>query len=460
MCWKWALIGGGPSNNRFFPGNGAFRLLRGTVASWRHPPFPTFGQRLMGLTSLFLKLGIALGLGLLVGIEREHVSKRLGGIRTFPMVTILGALSALLAQFFGGWMVAAGLIVLGGLIVMGNLGEMSDGTLRPGLTTEVAMLLMFTIGAYLMVGSRELAVALGSGVAILLHFKGQLHGLAKRLGENDLKAMMQFALISFIILPVLPDRTYGPYAVLNPRTTWLMVVLIVGIGLTGYVAYKFFGSKAGLVLGGILGGLVSSTATTVSYARRTAETPALAGVAAVVIGTASTILYIRILVEIATVAPGFLRAAAPPIIAIGLLLALGTLGLWFWVRRERDTVPAQQNPSEIKSAIIFGLIYAAVIFTVAAVKETFGGRGLFVVAILSGLTDVDAITLSVSQLVHSERLSASDGWRLIVSASLSNLAFKGGIASVLAGKALLRRIVVPFSAVLIGGIAILILWPS
>jgi uncharacterized membrane protein (DUF4010 family) len=193
------------------------------------------------------------------------------------MITILGALSALLAQSLGVWVLAAALVSVSSLIVMGNLLETREGPVRPGLTTEIAMLLMFGVGAYLMVGSREVAVAIGSGVAILLHLKGELHGVAKKLGANDLKAMMQFALISFIILPILPDRTFGPYGVFNPRNTWFMVVLIVGISLSGYIAYKIFGAKVGLVLGGVLGGLISSTATSVSYARRSAVQPALAG---------------------------------------------------------------------------------------------------------------------------------------------------------------------------------------
>ncbi len=415
----------------------------------------------MELPSLFFKLAIAVGLGLLVGIEREHHATKLGGIRTFPMVTVLGSLSALLAQSYGGWIIAAGLLALSTLIIMGNLAEVRNGSWHQGLTTEVAMLLMFGVGAYLIVGSREVAIAVGSGVAILLHFKGPLHGIVQKLGENDLKAMMQFALISFIVLPILPDRTFGPYAVFNPRSTWLMVVLIVGISLTGYISYKIFGARAGLVLGGILGGLISSTATSVSYARRTATNPTLSGVGAMVIGTASTILYLRILVEIAAVAPRFLATAGPPVLTLGLLLAISSLVLWSRSRLEQDvTLPSQENPSEIRSALVFGLIYAVVLFTVAAVKQSFDGRGLFVVALLSGLTDVDAITLSVSQLVNSERLSGSEGWRLIVAASLSNLAFKGAIVAVLGDRSLVRRLFPAFSLVLVGGIAILFLWPG
>lgn len=413
----------------------------------------------MELTSIFFKLAIALGLGLLVGIEREHVANRLGGIRTFPMVTILGALCALLAQSTGIWILAAGIISVSGLIVMGNFIEVREGNPNPGLTTEIAMLLMFGVGAYLMVGSREVAVAIGSGVAILLHLKGELHGVTKKLGESDLRAMMQFALISFIILPILPDRTYGPYAVFNPRNTWFMVVLIVGISLTGYIAYKLFGASVGVVLGGVLGGLISSTATSVSYARRSAVQPLLSNVGAVVIAIASTMLFFRLLVEITTVAPRFLVHAGPPLLTLGLLLGAASLVLWLRSRKEQDTPPEQGNPSELRTAIIFGLVYAAVLFAVAAVKDLFGGRGLFVVAVVSGLTDVDAITLSVSQLVNTDRLAGSEGWRLIVAATLSNLVFKGAIVAFLGDRGLFRRIILPFAVVLTAGLGILFFWP-
>lgn len=414
----------------------------------------------MELSSIFFRLAIALGLGLLVGLQREHTANPLGGVRTFPMVTIFGALCALLAPSFGGWMIAAGLIAMAVIIVVGNLAQLPGGGITPGITTEVAMLLMFGVGAYLIGGRLEVAFAVGSGVAILLQFKGELHGIANKLGEDDLKAIMQFALISFIILPVLPDRTFGPYSVFNPRNTWLMVVLIVGISLSGYIAYKFFGARTGLVLGGILGGLISSTATTVSYARKTTKHAPLSRVAAVVILTASTILYARILIEIASVAPRLLPSAAPPVLVLMLLLAIASFVLWFWGRDVAEPLPAQENPSELKSALVFALVYAVVLFAVAAVKDKLGSRGLFGVAILSGLTDVDAITLSVSNLVSADRLSSSEGWRLIVTASLSNLLFKTGIVAVLGDRSLMKRVAVPFLVVLLAGIAIVLFWPS
>jgi len=414
----------------------------------------------MDLGSIFFQLAIALGLGLLVGLQREHATKRLGGVRTFPLVTILGTISGLLAQSFGGWMVAAGLLALTGIIVIGDLAELREDKLNPGVTTEVAMLLMFVIGAYLVVGRREVAIALGGAVAVLLQFKGELHGIARKLGEDDLRAIMQFVLISCIILPVLPDKTYGPYAVINPRNIWFMIVLIVGLSLSGYIAYRFFGSKVGVVLSGILGGLISSTATTVSYSRRTSSQPELSQVAAVVIATASTILYLRILVEIATVAPRLLWNAAPPILALAVILAAASVILWFRRDNEPDVPPPLENPSELKSALWFGLIYAIVLFAVAAVRDFFGNSGLLVVALLSGLTDVDAITLSVSQLVNTDRLGGSEAWRLIVAATLSNLVFKGAIIGALGNRSLMTKIIVPYFVTIVAGTLMILMWPQ
>ena len=171
----------------------------------------------MDLTEIFKQLGIALGLGLLVGLQRERAEARLAGVRTFPLITILGSVCAMLAQSLGGWVIATSFIALAGMIIIGDILTIRDSQAPHGLTTEIAMLVMFAVGAYLVVGHEEVAIAVGGSVAVLLQFKGQLHGFAARLGDTDIKAIMQFALISLVILPVLPNQTYGPFAVLNPR---------------------------------------------------------------------------------------------------------------------------------------------------------------------------------------------------------------------------------------------------
>ncbi|MEW6734716.1 MAG: MgtC/SapB family protein [Acidobacteriota bacterium] len=410
------------------------------------------------LGTIFQQLGIGLGLGLLVGLQRESAASKLAGVRTFPLVTILGTTSALLAQSYGGWIVATGLLALTGMIVIGKYVELESGTTDPGLTTEVALLLMYGVGAYIVMGAPVVAIAIGGGTAVLLHFKMQLHGIVARLGETDLKAIMQFVLISLVILPILPDRTYGPYAVLNPQKIWLVVVLIVGISLIGYIAYKFLGEKIGVILGGILGGLISSTATTVSYAKFTANTPTISRQAAIVITLASMIVYARLLLEIATVAASFLPVAAPPLLIMLALFALLSIIVWFWHRDNNEQIPAQENPTQLKSALAFGLLYAIVLFAVAAAKETFGDKGLFIVAGISGLTDVDAITLSTSQLVIAGRLSAQSGWKLILLATMSNLGFKAIIVTILGHRQLAWKIILLHAIALSAGALLLGFW--
>ena len=264
-------------------------------------------------------LVLALGLGMLVGLQRESVNSRIAGLRTFGLVTVTGALSGLLAPTLGPWIPVAAVIAIAAFAILGNLLAARDGEIDPGTTTEVTMVLMCLIGIYLATGARIAAVVLSATIAVLLQFKDRARRIVNKLGEKDIEQIIRFVLISLVILPVLPNRNFGPFDVLNLHRTWLMVVLIVGLSLGGYIAYKFLGTGAGVLLGGLLGGAVSSTATTVSYARRSKEQPESSGLAATVILIASTIVLIRVLVEIGIVAPAFLGRAIGP---LGLMLAL------------------------------------------------------------------------------------------------------------------------------------------
>jgi len=373
---------------------------------------------------------------------------------------VLGALCALLAPSFGGWVVAVAFGGLALVIVGGNLVLLGTQEERPGVTSEVALLVMFAVGAYLMVGSSSVAIAIGGAVAVLLHLKPQMHTLAARIGDRDFRAIMQFALISLVILPVLPNRYFGPFAVLNPFKIWLMVVLIVGISLGGYIIYKLLGARAGAWAGGVLGGLISSTATTVSLARRSRQSPQTPGLAAFVIIVASAIVFVRLGILIGATAPQFVRAALVPLVVMFAVLAL----LGWWNLRERDetagAMPEQENPTELKPAIVFGLLYALVLLAIAAAKETFGRSGLYAVAVLSGLTDMDAITLSVTQMVNGGQIPAGTGWRLIVVASMANLAFKAGTVAVLGERRLFGRVTVSFGIAGAAGAALLVFWPN
>lgn len=412
------------------------------------------------MIELFGRLGIAVGLGLLVGLQRQRTDARLAGFRTFPLVTLLGALCGLLAETHGGWVVAGGFGGLALVMLGGELPLLRGGEERPGVTTEVALLVMFAVGAYLMKGATAVAIASSGMVAVLLHLKPQMHSLAARIGDQDFTAIMQFALISLVILPVLPDQAFGPFLVLNPFRIWLMVVLIVGISLGGYVAYKWVGVRAGAWANGVLGGVISSTATAVSVARRTKDAGARSDVAAFVILVASSVVFVRVGLLIGATSPGFLGAAGGPLaILFAVLVLTGVANL-----RRAEPMPAvapeQGNPTELKPALLFGVLYAVVQLAVAAANEYFGRRGLYAAAAISGLTDMDAITLSVTHLVGTAEIGPATGWRLIVVAAMANLVFKAAAVAVLGERRLFGRIVVGFGAAMVAGTLLLLTGPE
>jgi uncharacterized membrane protein (DUF4010 family) len=270
---------------------------------------------------------------------------------------------------------------------------------------------------------------------------------------------MQFVLITMVIFPVLPDQTFDRYDSLNPRDIWMMVVLIVGISLTGYFLYKIFGSKAGTTLSGILGGIISSTATTMSYAKIAGRSLNAGKLAAFVIVTASAVSLIRVLVEIFVVAPtSFTNFLIPLGIELAVMIGL-MLILFIRQRKDHAKMPEQSNPAQLKSAIIFALLYGGISFLSAFAKDKFGNDALYVVSVISGLTDLDAITLSTSRMTEQKSIEASLGWRLILVATMSNLVFKGILAITIGNRDLAKRIIFYFGILIAAGLAILFLWP-
>jgi uncharacterized membrane protein (DUF4010 family) len=241
---------------------------------------------------------------------------------------------------------------------------------------------------------------------------------------------------------------------------WLMAVLIVGLSLAGYIALKFFGERAGIVAGGLLGGLISSTATTVSWSRLTRGQPDASRAAALVIVIASTVVYGRVLVEIGAVARPFLAAAAPPILVLAAAMAASAVALWLSTRGETAAQADGQQPASLKTAFSFAALYVLVLLGVAFVNERVGTRGLYVVSVVSGLTDVDAITLSVARLVGSGQIDGAQGWRLVVLGALSNLVFKGGMAALLGDARLRRFVVLIFGLQVLVGAGLLVGWQS
>lgn len=399
-----------------------------------------------------LPFAVALGLGLLVGLQRQLTHSHIAGIRTFALVTLLGAVAARVAPSLGPATLAAGLVGLAALLVVGNVSKLRAGEVDPGLTTEVAVLVMYGVGALVVIGPREIAIALAGTVALLLHGKARMHAFVDRLGERDVSAVMRFVLISLVVLPLLPDREFGPFAVLNPFDIWRMVVLIVGIGLAGYVAFRLVGGRHGVLVNGLLGGIVSSTAATVAAARRVRATPAATGVATSVVLLASGVAFLRLIVLIAFVSRPLLRDAWIPLgVLAALLIAAGIVA---WRDLDGHALPPDEpeNPAELRPALIFGALYALVLVASAAARETIGDGGLYAVSLVSGLTDVDAITLSMSRLQAAGHLDAGIAWRVIVVATLSNLAFKAGIVWGIGSRRSFAQIAGRFALVIVIGI--------
>lgn len=411
-------------------------------------------------TQILYRLALVVGLGLLIGMQRERVDDPLAGFRTFPLIGLAGALSAWLGVSMElVWLMPAALLGVVASLIAGNMVLDDSGSDAGGQTTEMAAVVMFLVGAQAVAGQMWVAAAIAGSVAVLLHFKKGMHALVDRLTETDVKAVMQFVLITLIILPLLPNQTYGPYDVFNPFEVWLMVVLIVGINLGGYVALRLVGQRGGSLLAGLLGGLVSSTAATASLSKQAGAQMAR-GLAAIAIMLASTVVVVRLMVELAVVSRGTLMEAAVP---LGLMLVVNIVicGLaWMMINRDDQAEqPEVDNPAKLKTALIFGGLYALIKLLVAFTEDKFGNAGLYVVAVISGLTDVDAITLSTGQLASAGSIAEDTAWRVILVAALANLSFKGGIALTVGGWKLFRFVGIMFGLSMLAGLGIVLFWP-
>ena len=409
------------------------------------------------IAELFKLFAISLLLGAFVGLERERQRNRPLGIRSFALVAGVGTASAYIADRTGQvWILPAAFLVIGALIVIGHLGYVEQG--RRGLTTELAAVMTFAIGAIVQTGPLELAVALGVATAAVLHFKPQLHALADSAREKDIFAMLQFGLVAFVVLPVLPNRTYGPLDVLNPHNIWLMVVLVSGINFAGYIALKGVGNRAGGALSGLLGGLVSSTATTFSFSRRAHASQGFAYSAALAIILATAVTIPRMAVEIGVTNASFLRHVWLPLMIVFAASLIPFAVLWF-ARNERSEgdAPEVKNPVQIGSALAFGLLYGVVTLALTAAQQYYGSAGAYAVSALSGLTDVDAITLSTARLVGKGRLAVPQATDAVLIAYLSNLVMKGALAGFIGTPRLAKIIAISFGFSLVAGVLVIVL---
>ncbi|NDP39294.1 MAG: MgtC/SapB family protein [Rhodoferax sp.] len=397
---------------------------------------------------LALRFAVAIGLGMLLGLERERSKVEDGGagVRTFALIALSGALAGHLGQSLGlDWLALALFVAVAALIVGMYVVTAQHGD--TGITTEVSALLAFLLGLLCARDQLQLASWIAVAMALLLALKDWLHQLARHINATDVEATLKFSIVTLIILPLVPDINYGPppMDVVNPYQIWLMVVLISALNFSSYLLIKIVGAEHGVGLVGLLGGLASSTAVTLGFSQRSRQTDADASALALGIVLAWTVMFFRVALMTALISWDLGRQIAW---AMGLLCVAGLgASYWLWQRnrkRERGHVEPGNNPFELDQAIKFGLLFGVVLLVARAAQVYLGDLGLYVAAAVAGLTDVDAITLAMANLVHGDASNLQVAARAIVIAVMANTLTKSAMAIGM-GSAELRRITLPIA---------------
>ncbi|WP_375769265.1 DUF4010 domain-containing protein [Archangium gephyra] len=424
----------------------------------------------------FLSLGLALAAGFLIGQEREYSAPEpregresfLGGSRTYPLVSLAGAASVLVARQLGPWLMLLSLAALGALLVVSYAGDVRQGRSH-GLTSEVSLLLSFLLGALALTQGvlepMRVKVLVVAGLTVvattLLSMKPELHAFLGRLQKRDVSAGVQLLFVAVVVVPLLPDATYGPLDVLNPRQLGWLTLLIAGIGFAGYVAIQALGSRRGLVVTGLIGGLVSSTAVTLTFSGRAKGAPReLAQGCALAVMLASSLMFLRVMGEVAVVNPPMVRLVAVPMGAMAATLLVASALLY---RRSREVREVRgegsemqfSNPFALGSALKFTLLFALVLLGASAATASLGHRGAYLAGLLAGLTDVDAITLSMANLARTAALPEDVAVTTLFLGTASNTLTKGIMATVVGGWRFGRWLLLVFAVTLaVGALAL------
>jgi uncharacterized membrane protein (DUF4010 family) len=412
------------------------------------------------MKDLLVRLAIAAGIGFLVGLEREFSKKTkekqelFAGVRTYPLFAIFGYLSAFLSLQFGMWVFGVALAGLIAFVIVSYLQEAKAGG-GIGGTSEMSVVLTFVLGAVVFTGYILLALVITVIVLLLLTFKPSLHRFAKGLTTEELRAFIQFIIISALVIPFLPDESFGPYDSWNLKDIWKMVILVSGISLAGYLLSKILGNK-GTILAGIVGGLASSTAVALSFSRRSKEDPSTpAFFYAMGIIAASTIMFPRVLLEVyALNRPLFMDLWIP----VAIITAAGFSAAFLIYKttsEKRDTGEMTlENPLNFGVAIKFALVYAAILWFVKFASDQFGTSGTYIASIISGVTDVDAITISMAKMARGSE-NNDLAVNSILLATLSNTTVKLIIALSVGSASLRKTVLMGFGAIFITGLGFL-----
>lgn len=424
---------------------------------------PDAVRSIQAMDELIRTIIVSAGLGALIGLIRQwseqtdHEPGDFAGVRTQTFWAVLGCLAAFVTEAHMPYAFAVVLLLVGAHLIARTAREGDKNA--PGSTSFVTALLTMFCGALVFWDEWKSAILVAATTIVLLGLKQPIHAWTREINARDIRATLQFVAISGVILPLVPNQDLGPYGGFNPFSTWLMVVLISGLGFAGYLAIRVVGPSAGILLTAVLGGLASSTASTLAFVRRSRDEPRLAEHYALAVAAACTVMLPRVLVATGLVNPELSRRLIAPF----ALMALPGIGYaaWVWLRRrperKQGDTPQLGNPLSLATAIKFAALYSIIAFAVKAVQAQGWSQGLLPLSFVSGLTDMDAISLSVARDYSAESSGLRTAVQAVVLAAISNTLLKGGMAVGLGSAGLRWRVGLILGATALVGIACL-LW--
>jgi uncharacterized membrane protein (DUF4010 family) len=408
---------------------------------------------------LLHRLAVALGVGLIVGVERgwntrlEAGGMRPAGLRTFALVALLGGVLAAVGGTGNYIVLAAGLLVLGAFTI--GVYVMTAGSTQDfGMTTEIALVSTFALGALAVIGAPFEATAAAIVMALVLGLKEEVHKVILGLERHELLASLQLLLIAAVLVPLLPARQMGPWDAVNPRIVGMLVLLIAAMSYTGYFAVRVLGSRLGLMLTALFGGLSSSTAVTVAYARRSLAATSHQALFGAGIALAAAMMTPRVAVELAVVNPTVLAGMWPVLAVLALVPLIGVALINY--RHASVDVPHDvklSNPLQLRAALVFGVLLSLLFIAGRVIEINLGDAGIYAMAAIAGLVDVDAISLSLAEAARHE-LDVTTAQRGIVIALLVNTAVKAALAAALGGLPMLRYATGVLAAALFAGVLV------
>ena len=396
----------------------------------------------MDQQELFRRLAVALAIGLLIGLERgwqtreERDQQRTAGLRTFALTGLLGGICGLMSLVSSPIVLAAGLLVFAGALVLFSFLE-ATAEKNFSVTGVVAGILTFVLGAYATLGNETVAVAAAVAMAILLALREPLHSWVRALTWPEMRSVLVLLAMSFLLLPILPNRPVDPWQVLNPAEIWLLAILIATVSFAGYIAVRVLGDRKGIAVAAIAGGMASSTATTLSFARLSREHPESARLLAGGIMLAGVTMWVRIVVLAGLFNSELLPALLWPAASAGAVLLLGTAAALWGRRGGASEYPQLQirNPFDLGAVLKLAALIAIIMLVAKTIASQAGAAGLYLLAAVSGVADVDALTLSMSRFAGAEVGLSEASFAILIAAGV-NTASKAVMSAAVGGRRL------------------------